>query len=130
MSIADEKCVSLVTFRRSGDGVPSPVWINQLSDGRVGFWTSSGSGKAKRLRNNPRVTLQACSMSGKVKDGSPVLSGTPEMVASGPLFDEVKRKGREKYGFQVTLSRLMGSIPMKRKGLTYGDAVVLIRLDE
>ncbi len=100
MSIAEEKCVSLVTFRRSGEGVPSPVWINQVSDGRVGFWTSNGSGKTKRIRNNPEVTLQPCSMSGKVTAGSTVVNGTAEIVTSGPLYEEVLRLGEKKYGFQ------------------------------
>ena len=44
MSIADEKTISVTTFRRSGEGVATPVWVNQVSDGRIGFWTSAGSG--------------------------------------------------------------------------------------
>jgi uncharacterized protein len=130
MSIADEKCVSLVTFRRNGEGVPTAVWINQVSDGRVGFWTSDGSGKTKRIRNNPQVTLQPCSMSGTVREGSPVVTGTAEIVTGGPLFDEVRRQGQKKYGFQAKVAKLMGGIAMKRKGLSYADAVILIRLDQ
>jgi PPOX class probable F420-dependent enzyme len=131
MGIAEEKTIALTTYRRNGEGVTTPVWVNQVSDGRIGFWTAMGTGKTKRLKNNPRVTVQACSASGKVKAGAPVLSGTAEMVQSGPLFDEVQALGRKKYGVMVAISRTMGKLMGQRKaGQTYGDTVVLVRLDD
>jgi hypothetical protein len=45
MAISDEKYVATTTFRKTGAGVATPTWIVPLSEGRVGFWTSSGSGK-------------------------------------------------------------------------------------
>ncbi|MFW3370850.1 pyridoxamine 5'-phosphate oxidase family protein [Rhodococcus qingshengii] len=60
MSLGEEKTISVTTFRKSGDGVATPTWVVPLPDGRIGFWTSSKSGKAKRLRNNPRVTVVPC----------------------------------------------------------------------
>ncbi len=80
MAISDEKYVSLVTFRKDGTPVASPVWIVALPDGSAGFTTDDGSGKVKRIRNNPRVTLQACSVRGAVKDGSPVVEATAEVM--------------------------------------------------
>jgi hypothetical protein len=50
MAISDEKYVATTTFRKSGTPVPTPTWIIALDGGRVGFWTSSRSGKYKRLR--------------------------------------------------------------------------------
>ena len=129
MAIADERYVALTTYRRNGDPVVTPVWINAVSDGRLGFWTSSDSGKIKRLRNNPTVTVQACSMSGTPKPGSTPGTGAAEIVASGPLFDEVKVSGRKKYGWMVTVALLVAGRASRRKGLAYGDAVVLVRLD-
>ena len=130
MSIADEKTIALTTFRRSGEGVVTPVWVNPVSDGRIGFWTAMGSGKTKRLKNNPQVTVQACSASGKLKPGSPVLTGVAEMVQSGPLFEEVTAAGRRKYGVMVGISRTMGKLlGQRKKGQQYGDTVVLVRLD-
>ena len=131
MSIADEKTIALTTFRRSGEGVVTPVWVNRVSDGRIGFWTAMGSGKTKRLAHNPHVTVQACSASGKLKAGSPVLRGTAEMVRSGPLFDEVTAAGKKKYGVMVPISRTMGRLfGLQKKGQTYGDTVVLVRIDD
>lgn len=130
MGIAEEKTIALTTFRRNGEGVTTPVWINQVSDGRIGFWTAMGTGKTKRLRNDPRVTVQACSASGKPKAGAPVLTGVAELLQSGPLFDEVQAKGRKKYGLMVPITRTVGKLfGQRKKGQQYADTVVLVRLD-
>jgi PPOX class probable F420-dependent enzyme len=100
MSIASAKYVSLVTLRKSGEAVPSPVWIAPLADGRAGFTTEANSGKVKRIRNNSAVTLQECSMRGKLIEGAPVVSATAEVV-SGAVHDEVHRAIRSKYGLIV-----------------------------
>jgi hypothetical protein len=53
------------------------------------------------------------------------------MVQSGRLFDEVQARVREKYGFMTKLTRLLAKVGgMNRKGLTYADTVVLVRLDD
>ena len=100
MSIASSKYVSLVTLRKSGEAVPSPVWIAPLADGRAGFTTEANSGKVKRIRNNHAVTLQECTMRGKLIEGAPLVSATAEVV-SGAAHDEVHRAIRSKYGLIV-----------------------------
>jgi len=128
--LAQENCMALTTFRKSGEAVTTPVWVTEVSDGRVGFWTAMGSGKTKRIKNNPAVTVQPCSFSGKLKPGTSPTHGTAELAQSGPLFDEVRQKVRGKYGFQSYLTQFIaGTFVLRRKGLTYADTVVLIRLD-
>jgi uncharacterized protein len=129
MTISDEKYMAFTTFRRSGEAVSTPTWVVPVSDGRVGFWTAMGSGKTKRLKNDPRVTLQASDVRGRPKEGFPVVTGTAELVQSGRLFDEVHAKIREKYGVMTKISKALGALPMRRKKLTYADTVVLVRLD-
>ncbi|MBB6626647.1 PPOX class F420-dependent oxidoreductase [Nocardioides sp. KIGAM211] len=130
MAIGDEKYMSFTTFRKNGDPVSSPTWVVPVSDGRVGFWTAMGSGKTKRLKNNPKVTVQASDVRGNVKDGFPLITGEAEMVQSGRLFDEVHAKVRAKYGFMTKLTKVMGKVMGQRKaGQTYADTVVLVRLD-
>lgn len=127
MAIWDEKYVSFTTFRRTGAPVSSPTWIVPLDGGRAGFWTSSSSGKLKRLRNNPASTLQPCDQRGKVQAGSEVVTATATLVSSGPDFDEVQRKVRAKYGFMVPVSRLFNKIGHIGKGkFPYGDVVLVI----
>ena len=131
MTIADEQFIAFTTFRRSGEAVPTPTWIVPVSDGRVGFWTAMGTGKTKRLAHTPRVVLQPSDRRGRVKDGTAPLEGTAEMVRSGTLFEEVQGRVREKYGFMTKVTKLFAKLgPQGRKGLTYADTVVLVRLAE
>lgn len=128
--LAAESCMALTTYRKSGEAVTTPVWVTEASDGRLGFWTSMGTGKTKRIKNNAAVTVQSCSFSGKLKPGTTAVAGTAELVQSGPLFDEVRAKVRKKYGFQSYVTQFVaGTFVLRRKGLKYADTVVLIRLD-
>lgn len=131
MNIADEKYIALTTFRRDGTPVRSPVWIAALdSPGSVGFWTSSGSGKAKRLAHTPRVTLQASDARGRSAQDAPVVEAAAELVSSGPIFNEVQRKIVAKYGFMTKVTKLLGTIGgiVKRNRIPYGDRCVIITL--
>ena len=130
MTISDEKYLAFTTYRKTGDAVSTPVWVVPVSDGRIGFWTAMGTGKTKRLRNDPRVEVQPSDVRGNVKDGSDAVSGTAEMVQSGQLFDEVHSRVRAKYGFMTKLTKVFAWVGGQgRKGLTYADTVVLVRLD-
>ncbi len=131
MTLADEKYVSFTTFRKSGAAVSTPTWVVGLADGRVGFWTAMGTGKTKRLRNDPSVILQPSDVRGRVKEHAVAQRGTAEMVQSGPLFEEVQRKVREKYGAMTKITKVLARVGSQgRKGLTYADTVVLVRLED
>jgi PPOX class probable F420-dependent enzyme len=131
MALADEKYIALTTFRRNGDPVSTPVWVVPVTDGRIGFWTAMGNGKTKRLGNNPQVAVQPCDVRGRAKPGTAAVTGTAEMVQSGRLFDEVQARVREKYGLMTRITGLLARLgPLGRKGLTYADTVVLVRLDD
>ncbi len=95
MSIADEKYVLITTFRKNGDAVASPVWIAPLVDGAAGFTTENNSGKVKRIRNNPKVTLQPCSMKGTPTVGAAVVEATAEVLLgldAQPIREAIHRK--------------------------------------
>lgn len=97
VAIVDEKYVLLTTFRKNGDAVATPVWIVGLPDGTAGFTTEAVSGKVKRIRNNPSVTVQACSMRGNVHPGSTVMRATAEVLMDAearPVRAAVRRKYR------------------------------------
>ena len=63
--IHGQKYICLTTFRKNGAGVSTPVWYGEDS-GKLYVMTRSDSGKYKRLRNNPQVTIAPCTMRGKV----------------------------------------------------------------
>ena len=55
----------LVTFRRDGEAVPSPVWFGIDDAGRAYVKTRGDVGKVKRLRNDSRVLMAPSNMRGK-----------------------------------------------------------------
>lgn len=63
--LREQKYISLATFRKSGVAVRTPIWFAE-QNGRLYFMTSSKSGKHKRIRNNPKVTIAACTVRGKI----------------------------------------------------------------
>jgi PPOX class probable F420-dependent enzyme len=130
MAISDEKYVCTTTYRKSGTAVSTPTWIVDLDGGRVGFWTSSKSGKYKRLRNSPRITLQPSDGRGKVKAGTAPLAGTANLATSGPDFDAVQSKVRAKYGFMVTMSHFFNTLGHLGKSFPYGDVAVVVTMDQ
>jgi PPOX class probable F420-dependent enzyme len=65
-SLQGHKYVLLHTFRRSGEGVPTPVWFG-LADGTLYFRTYADAPKVTRIRANPRVLLGPCDVRGKPK---------------------------------------------------------------
>ncbi len=80
-----QKYASLVTFRKSGVGVPTPIWFAE-EGGRLYVMTRSDSGKFKRLRNRPEATMAPCTMRGRVtglsvKVQGRLLSGEEEKAA-------------------------------------------------
>jgi hypothetical protein len=129
MTISDEKYVASTTFRKSGTAVPTATWIVPLDDGRVGFWTSSASGKYKRLRADPRITLQPADSRGRVKAGSAPAEGRAQLVQSGPEFDAIQARVRSKYGFMVGMSRFFNTVGHLGKGpFPYGDVGIVVTL--
>jgi uncharacterized protein len=54
----------VVTFRRSGEPVPTPVWAG-VADGNVYFRSEKRVGKVKRIRSTPRVLVAPCDSRGK-----------------------------------------------------------------
>lgn len=125
--LADEKYVAFTTFRKDGTAKPTPVWVADVGDGRLGFTTASSSWKVKRLRNDPHVTLQPSDSKGKVRAGTTAVSGTA--VASADDFDRVWPLILAKYGLMARGIKLLGQIA-KLVGRGSGtDTAVIITLD-
>jgi len=73
-AFAGQKYLNLETFKRSGDGVKTPVWFAaepsaslESSGAKLYVYTIGVSGKLKRIRNNPRVKVAPCNMRGDVR---------------------------------------------------------------
>jgi uncharacterized protein len=87
--IARCKRALLVTYKRDGTPVPTPVWA-AVADGRAYVRSERGSGKLKRLRRDPRLLIAPCTVRGEPL-GAPleatarVLAGTEEAIAERTL---------------------------------------------
>jgi uncharacterized protein len=63
-ALRDDKYCLLVTFRRSGEAVPTPVWFG-LANGRLYVHTGADSAKVRRIRNDAHVRVAPCTVRGK-----------------------------------------------------------------
>ena len=69
-SLQGQKYINLETFRKNGQGVRTPVWFagepEQGVPEKLYAYSTVDSGKAKRIRNNPRVRVAPCDVRGKL----------------------------------------------------------------
>lgn len=99
-ALAGEKYLVLVTTKKNGTNVPTPIWIAELPDGALGFTTELTSGKVKRIRNFESVTLQPSNSRGVVKANSVPVAASASIL-TGSDVDPVAAAIAKKYGFAV-----------------------------
>jgi PPOX class probable F420-dependent enzyme len=66
-SLADlqgRKYCVLVTYKKSGEAVPSPLWFG-TGNGKLYFQTGATTAKVKRIERNPRVRVAAATTRGR-----------------------------------------------------------------
>jgi uncharacterized protein len=95
------KYLSITSYRRDGTGMATPVWF-VTEDDRLLALTAVGSGKIKRIRMNPFVTVAACSARGRLR-GRPV-AARAELLPSTEV-ERVKRLMGRKYRFDLLFIR-------------------------
>jgi len=124
LDLGSEDFVSLTTFRKTGERVSTPVWIARDGDALL-VTTPEGTGKLKRLRNNPTVELQPSSRMGKTKDSDPVVTGIATRAPEGPRETELFR---EKYGLQYRIFMFIERRMNSRAGATGQKPRVILRI--
>lgn len=62
-NLSGHQFMSLVTMRKNGTPVPTPVWFAQVDD-RLYVVTQADSGKVKRISHTPGVTVAPCTSNG------------------------------------------------------------------
>ncbi len=105
--LGDEQYVLLTTYRRTGIGVPTPVWVARDGEALV-VGTPASAGKAKRVRAGSQVTLQACGVLGKPRRRSAPVPGRATILPP----TEVERALSlldAKYGIQYRVLRAAGA---------------------
>ena len=131
------KYVSLVTFRRDGRAVSTPVWFAAMG-GEFGVITETNVGKVKRIRNNPRVTVQVCDVRGNVApagdpNAQPVLNATARLVTGNEAV-AVRKAIAKQYGLVYAgfgIYWMLGQLVARLRG-KHDDApetAILFRID-
>lgn len=124
MGLVDEKYVAFTKFRKSGDAVTTPVWVVGLDNGDLGFWSSSASGKVKRLKHTDRVVVQPSDARGRVKAGTDPVSATAT-VSTTPE-SEIVDKVKAKYGLMTKITELLAKIAHPINTPPYADVTIRI----
>ena len=92
------KYASLVSFKRDGTPVATPLWFVVDGD-RLLAITDAHSAKVKRIRRNPEVVVAPCKPDGRVT-GEPVAARAPdppvERGRTGPAADGAQVPGRSR----------------------------------
>jgi hypothetical protein len=76
----------LVTYKRNGEAVPTPVWFG-LRDGNAYIRSEGDVAKVKRIRNHARVRLAPCTVRGQTL-GAPA-EGRARLIAKGSPDEEM-----------------------------------------
>jgi PPOX class probable F420-dependent enzyme len=71
----------LISYRRSGEPMPTPVWFGLDAEGRVYVRTEADAAKVKRVRANPRVLIAPANARGKPL--GPLAEGRARVLAAG-----------------------------------------------
>ena len=110
--LAAGKYVLLTTFRRSGEPVPTPVWVVD-EGGLLYAWSATDTGKVKRIRRDATVRVAPCDFRGNPT--GPEVAGTARLLdAEGT--DRVRGLIRRKYGITGRLTVLGSLLRRGRSG--------------
>jgi PPOX class probable F420-dependent enzyme len=95
-ALRGESYCLLVTYRRSGEPVPTPVWFGLDDAGRALYVrTGSDAGKVKRVRADPRVLVGPANARGK--PSGPLAEGSARVLA-GAEQPRAERVLQSNYG--------------------------------
>jgi uncharacterized protein len=103
--------ILLTTFRKNGEGVPTPVWYGRQGD-HLYVFSLAKAGKVKRIRNNAQVQIAACTGIGRVTGATidaraRILARDEECIA--------RRALRRKYPIAFRFSEVFANGLLRRK---------------
>lgn len=96
--------LNLITFRKNGQEVSTPVWFVE-DQGRLYVRTGASSGKVKRIRRNTGVRLVPSDARGNPK--GEWLDGTAHLVDDATA-EKVNGLLKKKYGLMKSFFDLLG----------------------
>ena len=103
--------ILLTTFRKNGEGVPTPVWYGRQGD-HLYVFSLEKAGKVKRIRNSTKVQVAACTGTGRITGSTiearaRILAREEERIA--------RRALRRKYPIAFRFSEVFANGLLRRK---------------
>jgi uncharacterized protein len=112
----DAQYINLMSFKRDGGGVETPVWAAPL-DGKLTVFTAGNSFKVKRIGRNPAVRVARCDVRGKLL--GPWREGTSTIVTDPAQIARIEAAMIRKYGFLMRMTNLFATIAGRVKKRAY-----------
>lgn len=103
----DANYLNLVTFRKSGDAVKTPVWFCH-DDTNLYILSAGEAGKVKRLRNSSRAEIAPCTYSGKVT--GEWIPATATLISEPEEIKHALQCFDKKYGWQMRSFNFFSSL--------------------
>jgi uncharacterized protein len=102
--LARAKRTLLVTYRRDGTPVPTPVWA-AAAGGVLYVRSERAAGKLKRLRHDPRMLIAPCTVRGKPLGAPLEASGRMLAAEEEPRAEQAlaSRYGFGRWLFEATM---------------------------
>jgi PPOX class probable F420-dependent enzyme len=112
----DARYINLLSFKKDGKGVETPVWAAPL-DGKLCVFSAGEAYKVKRVRRNPAVRVARCDARGKVL--GPWLDGTCAIIEDKAHQERMMAAINRKYGWQAAILNFFSGISGKAKKRAY-----------
>jgi len=116
--------ISLVTVRRNGKEVRTPVWFASLGESQLYCFSAENAGKVKRLKHTKEVKIATCdARGGHCGDW---LNAHAEIITDSKECHEAFELLKNKYGLQMAVTNFFSWLT----GKINHRAVIRIDLEE
>ena len=114
-----QQFMNLITFRKSGVEVRTPVWFVQ--DGTSLYvMTGKDAGKIKRIRNNPSIVVEPSDRTGKTLGVA--VTANAQVISDPAVATHANALLNQKYGF---MKRMFDFVALFNGGLKNRAYVVI-----
>jgi len=112
----DARYINLLSYKRDGGAVRTPVWAAPL-DGKLVVFTNRDSYKVKRIRRNPQVRVARCDARGHLLGSW--IDATCAVVEDGAQQERIMDALTRKYGWQLRVLNFFAAIAGRVKQRAY-----------
>jgi PPOX class probable F420-dependent enzyme len=112
--LRDSKYALLVTFRRDGTAVPTPLWFALLDDRRLVTHTEERTAKVRRIRHDPHARVFPCDPRGKPL--GPGIEATGRILDSPAQCELAEAALNARYG---RTRRIYDKLMVEGSGMVY-----------